>query len=259
MTPIRTLIVDDEVLARLNLATLLAEQPDVEIVGECADAPSAAAAIQAMQPQLVFLDVQLPGQDGFAVLEAMPRVAPPAVVFVTAHAEFALQAFEAQAIDYLLKPFRRERFADTLDRARTRLAGAPAPAASAAPGPGRSAPDRMVVKCGQRLLVIPFAEIDYLRAAANYVCIHRASEVHEVRERICVLAQTLPRASFLRIHRSYIVNLNQVRAYFPVGGGEYMVALSNGRELPVGASYTDAIRTAFQAAQMPRYGGPGLL
>ena len=255
---IRTLVVDDEPLARLNLATLLAEAPDFELVGECADAPAAVAAIAQARPQLLFLDVQMPGPDGFDMLSALPG-APPAVVFVTAHSQFALRAFEAQALDYLHKPFRRERFEATLARARERLAVPAAAPAGRVPAHGtcRIEPDRMLVKSGARLLFIPFDELDYVRAAANYVSLHVGPEVHDVREKISVLEANLPAARFLRIHRSYIVNLAMLRALYPVGGGEYMAALRNGRELPVGASYPAAIRRVLAQANIPRFGGAG--
>src|SRR5690349_21119167 len=165
---VRTLIVDDEPLARLNLATLLQEEEDFEVVGECADAPSAAEAITQLSPQLLFLDVQMPGMDGFELLDALHGVAtheaaPMAIVFVTAHAQFAVQAFEAQALDYLLKPFRRERFEATLERVRHHLANPPA-LPSPDEAPLTIEPDRMVVKSGHKLVFIPFDELEVVRA-----------------------------------------------------------------------------------------------
>jgi two-component system, LytTR family, response regulator len=263
---IRTLIVDDEPLARLNLATLLAEEDDFELVGECADAPSASAAIAAQAPQLLFLDVQMPGADGFGLLESVRAAArdaasPMAVVFVTAHAQFAVRAFDAQALDYLLKPFRRERFEATLDRVRQFVGSRAAELTLIEePPPLTIEPDRMVVKSGHQLVFVPFDELELIRAAANYVTLHFGhNEVLDVREKIGVLAQQLPVARFLRIHRSYIVNLAQLRSLYPVGGGEYMATLRNGRALPVGPSYPAAIRRALAAARIPRFGGAGLL
>jgi len=263
---IRTLIVDDEPLARLNLATLLAEEDDFELVGECADAASATAAIAAQAPQLLFLDVQMPGADGFGLLESVrcatrDAASPMAVVFVTAHAQFALRAFDAQALDYLLKPFRRERFEATLERVRQFLGSRAAELTLIEePLPLTIEPDRMVVKSGQQLVFVPFEELELIRAAANYVTLHFGhNEVLDVREKIGVLAQQLPAARFLRIHRSYIVNMAQLRSLYPVGGGEYMATLRNGRELPVGPSYPAAIRRALAAARIPRFGGAGLL
>ena len=231
-------------------------------MGECADAPSAAEAIAQLAPQLLFLDVQMPGMDGFELLDAVHAVAaheaaPMAIVFVTAHAQFAVQAFEAQALDYLLKPFRRERFEATLERVRQHLANPPALPEDT---PLTIEPDRMVVKSGHKLVFIPFDELEVVRAAANYVTLQFGqNEALDVREKIGVLAQRLPAARFLRIHRSYIVNLAQLRSLYPVGGGEYMAALRNGRELPVGPSYPAAIRRALEQAGIPRFGGIGVL
>ena len=265
---IRTLIVDDEPLARLNLSTLLAQEDDFDLVGECADASTAAAAIRQLAPQLLFLDVQMPGMDGFDLLDAVQaashgadnEAAPLAIVFVTAHAQFAVRAFDAQALDYLLKPFRRERFEATLDRVRQHLTQLAVPTAVPALCDNAIAvePDRMVVKSGQQLVFIPFDELEVVRAAANYVTLHFGrDETLDVREKIGVLAQRLPPTRFLRIHRSYIVNLAQLRSLYAIGGGEYMARLRNGRELPVGPSYPDAIRHALARAGIPRFGGIG--
>lgn len=264
---IRTLVVDDEPLARLNLATLLDEEEDFELVGECADAATGAQAVARLAPQLLFLDVQMPGVDGFAMLDvvrsaAQGRDAPMAIVFVTAHAQFAVQAFEARALDYLLKPFRRDRFAATLERVRQHLGSVPA-ASSVAVDPAACAvaiePERLVARSGHRLVFVDFDELELVRAAANYVTLHYGPqrETLDVRERIGTLAQRLPATRFLRIHRSYIVNLAQLRALYPVGGGEYMASLRSGRELPVGPSYPEAIRRALEQARVPRIGGAG--
>jgi len=244
--------VDDEPLARLNLSSLLEPEPDFELVGECSDAVSAVAAIAQGRLQLVFLDVQMPGQSGFDVLGAVPEAALPAVVFVTAHQEFAVRAFEAQALDYLLKPFRRERFQTALDRARARVLGKAAPRAAV-----NSETDRMAVKCGNRLVFVALEEIDFIRAAANYVSLQIGEQVYEVREKIGEIAGRLPAGRFMRIHRSYVVRLAHIHALYPVGGGEYMVALRSGRELPIGGSYLPAMRAAFAGASIPRLGGAG--
>jgi two-component system LytT family response regulator len=269
---IRALIVDDEPLARLNISTLLADEPDFDIVGECADAPSAIAAIAATHPHVLFLDVQMPGLGGFDVVEAMQAggARAPAVVFVTAHEQFALQAFDAQAVDYLLKPFRRDRFASSLERVRQHVralavqrAGAEGDAEAArervAPAleapPVTADPERMVVKSGNRLVFVDFAELDFVRAAANYVTLHVGEATWDVREKIGDIALRLPAGRFLRIHRSYIVNVAALQSIWPSGGGEYMATLRNGRELPVGASYPAAIRQALGEAAVPRFGG----
>jgi len=242
---IRTLIVDDEPLARLNLSTLLESEPDFELVGECADAPSALQAMAQRQPDLLFLDVQMPGADGFGLLAHVP--VPPAVVFVTAHAEFALRAFDVDAVDYLLKPFRRERFAQALDRVRAHLNTAT---------PAEASPDRLLVRSGGRLLFVPTDEIDYARAAANYVSLHAGAANHVVRITMTELAQRLPAARFQRIHRSYIVALQALEAIEPAGGGEYVARLRSGRELPVGASFLAALRSRLADAAWLRVGTP---
>ncbi len=273
MSAIRTLIVDDEPLARLNLSTLLVDEPDFEVIGECGDAQAAVSAIAATRPQLLFLDVQMPGMNGFDVLAAMGGEPPPAVVFVTAHEQFALQAFDAQAVDYLLKPFRRDRFQASLARVRLHLRAlaaddAATDAGSAAP-PGEPVPqlaahmlqtadpERMVVKSGNRLVFVPFAELDFIRAAANYVTLHVGPATWDVREKIGDIAERLPAGRFLRIHRSYIVNVAALQSLYPSGGGEYMATLRNGRELPVGPSYPAAIKRALSDARIPRFGGSG--
>ncbi len=240
---------DDEPLARLNLSSLLAAEPDVEIVGECGDAATALRAIGELRPQLAFLDVQMPGMNGFHVLEAAPAQTLPAIVFVTAHDQFAVQAFEAQALDYLLKPFRRERFAMSLERARHHLQGGRAGVPAQLPPD----PDRMVVKSGNRWLFIAFDEIDFIRAASNYVTLHIGAESHDVREKIGELEARLPAGRFVRIHRSYIVRVAELRSLFAVGGGEHMAVLRSGRELPVGASCLATIHQAL--GHLPRLGG----
>jgi two-component system, LytTR family, response regulator len=255
--PIRTLIVDDEPLARLNLLTLLQDEADFELVGECADAAAAVQAIAKLQPQLLFLDVQMPGLNGFDVLRASRSQPLPAVVFVTAHEKFALRAFDVQALDYLLKPFRRDRFEATLDLVRKRLRPAAEPAAlSAAPcRPVPGEPLHMIVKCGSQWLFVRFAELEFIRAAANYVTLHVGPAMHDVRGTMADMEKCLPPGCFLRIHRSYIVQLAALQALQPVGGGEYTALLRSGRELPVGASYAARIRDALGSAHIPRFGG----
>jgi two-component system LytT family response regulator len=245
---IRTLIVDDEPLARLNLSSLLEDEADFEVVGQCADARSALAMLGALHPQLVFLDIQMPGMTGFDLLGAAHGARPPAVVFVTAHEQFAARAFEVEALDYLLKPFRRERFQHVLARVRQHLASPPK--LRLAPEP-----DRMLVKSGNRLVFVAFADLDYIRAAANYVTLHVGAATHEVRETIGDIVQRLPPERFLRLHRSYVVNLAALQSLEAAGGGDYVARLRTGRELPVGPSYTGAIREALQG--VPRLGSAG--
>jgi len=246
MMKIRTLIVDDEPLARLNLSSLLEDEADFDVVGQCADAPSALRSIAALRPQLVFLDIQMPGMSGFDVLGAAQPAPPPAVVFVTAHEQFAARAFEVDALDYLLKPFRRERFQHMLERVRASLHD------GQARPPLQAEPDRMLIKSGHRLVFIRFDELDFIRAAANYVTLHVGAATHDVRASIGDIEQRLPPGRFLRLHRSYIVNLAALQSLEPVGGGDYVARLRTGRELPVGPSYPAQIRRALE--HVPRLG-----
>jgi two-component system LytT family response regulator len=250
----RALIVDDEVLARHHLSSLLSEENDFEIAGECGDGRSAVHLIGELAPDLVFLDVQMPVMGGFEVLDQLPAGCQPAVIFVTAFDQFAVRAFDAQAVDYLLKPFRRERFQASLDRVRRGLVGrgGPLPAACAT-----VEPDRMVVKSGDRLIFLPFGELDFLRAAGNYVRIHVGSKSYDVRETITTVESRLPPDRFVRIHRSYIVSLAAILELYPSGGGEYMLALRGGRQLPIGPSYPPLIRQALSNARLVRLGGSG--
>jgi len=244
--------VDDEPLARLNLSSLLEAEPDFELAGEFADGRSAASAICEQRPDLVFLDVQMPNASGLEVIGSLAADRSPILVFVTAHERYAVQAFEAQALDYLLKPFRRERFHATLDRVRSRFAAPPrfAPARAQV----ERSPDRMIVKCGDRVVVVPFDELAYVRAAANYVQLHLADRTYDVREKISTMELRLPADRFLRVHRSYLVNLTALQELYPVGGGEYMIALRNGKQLPVGPTYPSSIRRALAGAHLPRFG-----
>jgi two-component system, LytTR family, response regulator len=249
----RTVIVDDEALARRRLSTLLDVEPDFEVVGQCGDGRSAVGLITRLAPDLVFLDVQMPGMTGFEVLEALPVECTPAVVFVTAYDHFAIKAFDAQAIDYLLKPFRRERFQASLQRVRRGMLPS-APQVLASFG---AASDRLVVKSGERLVFVPFDELEYIRAAANYVKLHLGQEICEVREAMAAMELRLPSERFVRIHRSYIVNLSAVRELYHAGGGEYLIRLRSGRELPVGPTYPALIRAALARAGMRRVGEMG--
>jgi two-component system LytT family response regulator len=175
------------------------------------------------------------------------------VPFVTAFDQFAVKAFEAHAVDYLLKPFRRERLQASLQRVRSgQLAPSPQVLASF-----RAASNRMVVRSGDRLVFIPFDELEYIRAAANYVRLYFGSETCEARETIAAMESRLPRDRFVRVHRSYIVNIGAVRELHHAGGGEYLVVLRSGRSLPVGPSYPETIRDALANANIPRFGTIG--
>jgi two-component system LytT family response regulator len=249
----RTLIVDDEPLARRRLSTLLHHEPDFEVIGECAEGITAVQAILELNPDLVFLDVQMPTMSGFDVLEAVSGKRSPDVVFVTAD-QRGREVSASKAIDCLFKPFCRERFQESLQRVR---AAASKRGAAPLPNWSRVAADRMVVKSGDRLLFIPFDEVDFIRASANYVRLHVGHAIYAVRETIAALESSLPADRFVRIHRSCIVNLSEVRELYHAGGGEYIATLRNGRQLPVGPTYPPVIRRALLAAGMPRFGSIG--
>jgi two-component system LytT family response regulator len=243
--------VDDEALARRSLSSLLEAESDFEVVGECADGRSALAAIVRREPDVMFLDVQMPEMDGFSLLKELGGERVPAVIFVTAYEKFAVRAFEAQALDYLMKPFRRDRFQAALERVRRHFGASELGQAL----PGSRPPDRMAVKCGDRLVFITLDSLDYVRAAANYVRLHVGEINYEVRERMTDMETRLPRERFIRIHRCYIVNLAALKDLYRAGDGEYLVTLRSGRRLPVGPKYTSLIRAALTNAQVPRFGG----
>lgn len=238
---IGTLIVDDEPMARKRLRRFLLQQADVEIAGECANGREAVAAIKKLAPDLLFLDVQMPEMGGFEVLQAIGPEAMPVVIFVTAYDEFALQAFEAHAIDYLLKPFDGERFQKAFRRAATYLQGRAGGTArlSALAGHLEDAPaarSRLVVRCDGRVLFVKVGEIDWIEAVGNYTALHVGPEKHLLRGPLRELEEKLPSDRFLRIHRSTIVNLDAVREVRPLFQGESVVLLKDGTRLEASRS-----------------------
>jgi two-component system, LytTR family, response regulator len=245
---IRALIVDDEPLARERLTSMLTGESDVELVGECANGVDAVAAIQEKTPDLVFLDVQMPELDGFGVLSALEGETQPAVIFVTAHDRFALKAFEVHAIDYLLKPFDRERFKKALDRAREQLArrenGEIEQKVTALLTSLKKEPkqlDRIPVKSSGRVVLVKTSDIDWIEAADNYVNLHAGKEAHLHRETMTALEQKLPASKFLRISRSIIVNIDRIKELQPMFHGDYTVILQNGTKLTLSRGYRDAL------------------
>jgi two-component system LytT family response regulator len=240
----KTLIVDDEQLARERLRQLLADKPEIDLVGECADGREAVAAINEKSPDLIFLDIQIPEVDGFAVLEAINVEPMPIIVFVTAHDKFALRAFEVHAVDYLLKPFDRERFESALRRALAQMGhrGDPTRAQAQAAlltemqGPAKPL-ERLAIKSGGRIVVVKSAEIDWVHSAHNYVEIHVDKQSHRLRENISTIETRLPPDKFVRISRSVIVNLDRVKELEPLFHGEYIVTLRNGQRLTLSRRY----------------------
>jgi two-component system, LytTR family, response regulator len=231
---IRALVVDDEPVARERMVALLREEPDVDIVGECADGKEAAVAIDEFSPDLVFLDVQIPHMNGLELAQSIGRRPAPAVVFVTAYEDYALAAFEIHALDYLLKPFSRERFRAAVAHAREHLAR------RSAGGPPR---DRLVVKSTGRIYFVRMADIDWCEAAGNYVRLHVGSQAHLVRGTMANLEAELDPARFVRIHRSAIVNVDRIQELRSSFNGEYMVVLREGTRLTLSRGYRDALQT----------------
>ena len=240
MGTIRAIIADDEPLARERVGSLLEDEPDVEIVAECADGAQALKETQKRQPDLLFLDVQMPRLNGFEVLEALSPGLIPVVIFTTAHDEHAIRAFEFSALDYLLKPFTEARFKISLQRARTLLeklenssvdpqlkAGQfHAPASTPVPAGGR-----IFVRSSKRILFLKPGEIDRVEAAGNYVVLHSGKEQHIIRETISAMEARLASAGFMRISRSVLVNLGCIREIQPVTSGRYTLLLKNGTRL----------------------------
>ncbi len=234
----RVLIVDDEPLARKRIRTMLSSDSDIEIVGDCANGRDAIQAIKDLSPDLVFLDVQMPEIDGFAVLEAIDSEEMPLVIFVTAHDRYALQAFDVYALDYLLKPFDRRRFNKALERAKNRIHNEKGSQFSQRTialleeiKAKSSYTGRLVIKAGGRVFFLKCEEIDWIEAEGKYVRLHVGKESYLLREAISGLEAQLDPKRFLRIHRSTIVNIDRVRELEPWFHGEYRVILRDGTQL----------------------------
>jgi two-component system LytT family response regulator len=236
---IRTLIVDDEPLARTTIAELLRNDPEISVVGECSSGTEAIEAIRASRPALLFLDVQMPGCDGFDVIEQLGGDAPKAVVFVTAYDQYALKAFEVEALDYLLKPYSDSRFLRVLARAKTLLAQSNAEPRTL---------DRLMVKSGGRVTFLRAAEIDWIEAADYYACLHVGDRSHLLRRSMADLERELDREVFCRIHRSAIVNITRVRELRLDANGEYEVVLQDGAQLRLSRSYREQLQKRFMPA-----------
>jgi len=235
--PIRVVIVDDEAPARALLREYCEAHRDVEVVGECENGFEAVRAIGEKAPDVVLLDVQMPKLDGFEVLELLDR--PPVVVFVTAYDEYALRAFEVHAVDYVLKPVGRERLDKALARARERLeatAPAPSPRASALAASARPPGEhlaRVLVKDGANVHVIPVARIDWIEAQDDYVAIHAEGRSHLKNQTVADLADQLDPTRFVRIHRSYVINLDRLARLELMAKDSRIAILKDGKELPV--------------------------
>ena len=224
--PLRAVIVDDEELARAYLREMLQSHPEIELVAECANGFEAVKAVNDLSPDLLFLDVQMPKLDGFEVLELID--ADPAVIFVTAYDRYAMRAFDAQAVDYLLKPFSAERFDRALQRAQGRTGKKRPPAPRLV--------DRIVVRDGAKIHVIPLDKLDYAEAQDDYVALHSEGKSYLKQQPIGALEATLDAARFVRIHRSAIVNLERVTRIEPYAKDSRVAILADGTRLPVSRS-----------------------
>jgi two-component system LytT family response regulator len=233
MSRIGAVIVDDEELARSLVREMLREHPDIEVLAECANGFEAVKAVAEHKPGLLFLDVQMPKLDGFEVLELIDQ--DLAVIFVTAYDTYAMRAFDVHAVDYLLKPFSQERFEAALARARQRIGQQMPPATelAAAARPPAQFLERIVIKDGTRVHVIPTAKVDYLEAQDDYVSVHSAGKCYLKQQAISGLEKALDPARFIRIHRSYIVNLERVVKMEPYTKESRVAVLADGTQLPV--------------------------
>lgn len=251
MQTIDTLIVDDEVLARKKLCVLLERDADFRVVGECATAADAIRALQQLRPALMFLDIQMPDDDGFTVINAVGPDKRPKIIFTTAYDNYAIQAFDAEAVDYLLKPFDEERFARAVKRAKSEILANSAQRSSDAengtPASNHSQ-ERFVVKSEGRILFFTTDEIDWIEAASNYVKLFSNGKGHLVRHTMNEMERKLDPNRFLRIHRSIIVNVKKIRGVQPCNSGEFIVTLVNGKELPSSRGYRNNLGLLLKSA-----------
>jgi two-component system LytT family response regulator len=251
---LRAIIVDDEDLARRGIRALLQRAGDVEIVSECGSGEEAIRAISATEPELVYLDIQMPGKTGFDVIGALPEAKCPHVIFVTAFDRFAIRAFEIHALDYLLKPVNEARFNESLARARAAVAGARddsmmrrflqmATELRASKGEDLlpTTADRIPVKAQGRVMILRVAEIDWVEADGDYVSVHTGAKSWLLRETIAAAEARLALSGFVRIHRSTLVNIHRVRELLPLSKGEFTVVLLDGTELKLSRNYRFAL------------------
>lgn len=255
MKQIRAFIVDDEPIARDWLRTLLSEEPGVTIAGEASDGRAALPLLREVKPDLLFLDVQMPELDGFGVLRGLDPEALPVVIFVTAFDEHALKAFEVHALDYLLKPFERDRFRLAMDRARTLLSTRNGDATTqrllqlleSLAAKNRTL-DRVAVKSDGVIKLVRLSEVDYIEASGRYVTLHVGKDQHLLRETMNDLEAKLDTSSFARVHRSAIVNLDRIRELQTEGHGEVTIVLADGRTLRWSRSYRERLESLLGSA-----------
>ena len=253
MKRIRALIVDDEPLARERIRRFLGSEIDIEIIGECADGRETIEAVTTLKPDLIFLDIQIPELDGFEVLREIGVAEMPAVIFITAYDRYALQAFDVHALDYLLKPYNRQRFSKAVERARSQLLH----------GKNNGFDDRLlslvenlttepkhlerlVIKSAGRVFFLRADEIDWIEAEGNYLRLHTGRESHLLRETMTRMAAKLDPHKFLRIHRSTLVNIDRIKELQPLFHGDHTVILRDGTELTLSRNYHDKLLELFQ-------------
>ena len=243
---IRAVIVDDESLARKNVKRFLATEPDISVIGECGGGGEAINVIQELSPDLLFLDIQMPGIDGFEVLHAIRESKMPIIIFVTAYDQHALKAFEIHALDYLLKPLKQERFKKSIERVRTQMAMGDSreitPGLKALIGKietDQNHVSRFMIKSSNRVVLVKTGEIDWIESAANYALLHVGDKNYVVRETMQALETKLSPKSFQRISRSAIVNLERIKELQPMGKGQYVIILTNGMRLTMSRGIRD--------------------
>lgn len=248
--PIRALVIDDEPLARDIIREMLQDEPEVEIVGESVNGREAVAAIRTHAPDLLFLDVQMPRMSGFEVLESLPPGRMPLVIFVTSYDQYAVRAFDVHAIDYLLKPFDRERFETALGRAKTHIRRTRSGdtdrrilALLEELKADQKHLERLVIKTGGRVIFLDLEEIDWIEAEGNYVNLHTEEKSHLLRETISNLETRIDPKKFVRIHRSAIVNINRIQELQPWFHGEYRVILLSGTQLTLSRNYREKLQS----------------
>lgn len=255
-TPIRTLVIDDEPPARQRLIVLLGDEPDIEIVGEAGSGSAAVRAITELQPDLVFLDIQMPGFDGFDVLRATTGIHQPLVVFVTAYDEHALKAFDVQAVDYVLKPVVEPRFRAAVRRAVARLRETPRPELTraltrllesvGAGEPPTSSPNelptRFAIRHDGRVVFVPLEEIAWVGADGDFVQVHARKQTYMVRETMAEVEARLPTRRFVRVHRSAIINVDRVREIQSWFKGDYVVLMDDGSKIHTGRTYRQRVQ-----------------
>ena len=252
MADLRVLVVDDEPLVREGLRALLEREAGVRMLGEARNGEEALERIRELRPDLVLLDVRMPGMDGLAVVAALEQEERPAIVFVTAHDEYAIQAFDMHAVDYLLKPFDAERFATALRRARARMSEGKADrleALLATLQPARAYPERLLLKQDGTVVVVLADDVDWVEAADNYVKIHARTGRYLAREALKQIETKLDPARFARVHRSAIVNLSRVKSLDPVTSGEAIITLTTGTRLTLSRGYRDHFKSRLESAR----------